>query len=162
LHKQIVADVRSDTVVRHPGLFELWKQAGLSTAVIGLEEITDEGLHKLNKKNTVDTNLAAMNILKGMGIRIIGDFIVSPDYTHEDFERLEKFAKESPIDLPLPAVLTPIPGTPLYRKYKHRIAIHDLDYYTFTNAVMKTRMPEKEFYSVYSALWESFIGHVTH
>jgi hopanoid C-3 methylase len=45
-----------------------------------------------------------MEILNKLGIKIIGDFIVSPDYTHEDFEALEKFVKNNPIDLPLPAI----------------------------------------------------------
>ncbi|GAG38602.1 unnamed protein product, partial [marine sediment metagenome] len=40
--------------------------------------------------------------------------------------------------------------------------ILDLDYYTFTNAVVPTRMREKEFYETYSALLNSFLGQVNH
>jgi radical SAM superfamily enzyme YgiQ (UPF0313 family) len=162
LKKKIVADVRSDTVVNHPGLFSLWKEAGLSTAVIGFEEISDERLKKLGKKNDVANNIKAMQILKDLGIQIIGDFIISPDYTPDDFIRLESFVKTHPIDLPLPAILTPIPGTALYDKMKNLIHIHDLDYYTFSNAVMPTRMPEEEFYGTYSKLLGNFLAHVTH
>jgi hopanoid C-3 methylase len=49
LDKKIVADVRSDTVVKHPELFKLWKKAGLTTAVIGFEEISDIRLKDLIK-----------------------------------------------------------------------------------------------------------------
>ncbi len=160
LQKQIVADVRSDTVVHHPELFRLWREAGLATAVIGFEEISDQRLQDYHKKNAVEMNIAAMEILKELGIRIIGDFIVSPDYRPEDFENLEAFVRQHPIDLPLPSILTPIPGTPLYAQMKDRIVIHDLDYYTFLNAVFPTRMEEKEFYETYSALLERFIRHV--
>jgi len=157
-----VADVRADTVVRHPELFKIWRRAGLAAAVIGFEEISDERLAQLNKRTEVATNVAAMAILKDLGIRIIGDFIISPDYSAADFDRLEQFVEANDIDLPLPSILTPIPGTPLYKKWQAQITIHDLDYYTFTNAVVPTRMPEKEFYKTYSALLEKFIGHLKH
>ncbi|MGE0083813.1 MAG: radical SAM protein [Desulfococcaceae bacterium] len=162
MKKRIVADVRSDTVIRHPELFRLWKQAGLETAVIGLEEVSDARLTDYNKKNAVQTNIAAMEFLKELGIRIIGDFIVSPDYTNEDFDALENFIENHPIDLPLPSILTPLPGTPLYEQRKEQIVIADLDYYTFLNAVLPTRMEEREFYETYSALLEKCIRHVRH
>lgn len=162
LNKRIVADVRADTVVKYPEIFGLWKQAGLAAVVIGFEEISDERLKQYNKRSGVAANIAAIGILREIGIKIIGDFIVSPDYTHKEFEQLENFANEHAIDLPIPSVLTPIPGTPLYKKLKDRITIHDLDYYTFTNAVVPTKMNEKEFYETYSALLNSFLGHVNH
>lgn len=161
-NKHIVADVRSDTVVKYPDLFKLWKQAGLAAAVIGFEGISDERLKQYNKRTDVATNIAAIGILKEIGIRIVGDFVVSPDYTHKEFKELEGFVNEHAIDLPIPSVLTPIPGTPLHKKLKDRITIHDLDYYTFTNAVVPTRMREKEFYETYSALLNSFLGQVNH
>jgi radical SAM superfamily enzyme YgiQ (UPF0313 family) len=158
--RKIVADVRADTVVRHPKLFELWKEAGLITAVIGFEEISDRRLADFNKKTDVETNIAALQLLKEIGIKVIGDFIVSPDYTDEDFEALEIFIEKNPIDLPLPAILTPIPGTKLFELKKREIKIHNLDYYTFTNAVTPTVMAEHEFYKNYSRLLEKFIRHV--
>jgi radical SAM superfamily enzyme YgiQ (UPF0313 family) len=115
IDKPLVADVRSDTVVRHPELFALWRRAGLAVAVIGFEEISDSRLEKLDKRNTVRTNLEATRILKDLGIRIVGDFIVSPDYTDADFDGLEHFIENSGIDLPIPAILTPFRG-PRYTK----------------------------------------------
>jgi radical SAM superfamily enzyme YgiQ (UPF0313 family) len=159
-NKPLVADVRSDTVVRHPGLFELWQRAGLRVAVIGFEEISDFRLGQLNKRNTVQTNIDATRILKDLGIRIVGDFIVSPDYTEAEFERLETFIDQSDIDLPIPAVLTPIPGTPLYHQMASKIQIDNLDYYTFTNAVTPTRMAEAQFYQSYAALLEHCLSRV--
>jgi hypothetical protein len=37
-----------------------------------------------------------------------------------------------------------------------RITIRDLDYYTFTNAVMETKMSEKDFYTRYSEMMKKF------
>ena len=158
--KRLVADVRADTVVRQPDLFRLWRQAGLTTVVIGFEEIDNERLKLLNKKSRHEIHLEAIGILKSLGIRIVGDFIVSPDYDHADFQRLMDFVEISGIDVPIPAVLTPLPGTPLYQRMKPQITLHDLDYYTFTNAVMPTRMEEHEFYKCYAGMLQRFLGHV--
>lgn len=158
--KRLVADVRADTVVRHPDLFRLWRQAGLSVVVIGFEEIDDERLRLFNKKSSQRIHLEAIDILKSLEIRIVGDFIVSPEYDHGDFQRLMDFVETSGIDVPIPAVLTPLPGTPLYQRMKPRITVHDLDYYTFTNAVMPTRMEEHEFYKCYAGMLKQFLGHV--
>lgn len=160
IQKRLVADVRADTVVKHPDLFRLWRQAGLSLVVIGFEEIDDDRLAAFNKRSTHDIHLEAIHILKSIGMRIVGDFIISPEYGHEDFQRLVDFVEKSGIDLPIPAVLTPLPGTPLYRKLKPLIHIHDLDYYTFTNAVIPTRMTEQEFYRSYADMLRRFLGHL--
>jgi hypothetical protein len=45
---------------------------------------------------------------------------------------------------------------------RHKIAIHDLDYYTFTNAVYPTRMPPTLFYQAYAALLKRFLKHISH
>jgi radical SAM superfamily enzyme YgiQ (UPF0313 family) len=132
----------------------------LSAVVIGFEEIDDEKLSLFNKKSSHGIHLEAIDILKPLGIRIVGDFIISPEYEHEDFQRLIDFVEASGIDVPIPAVLTPLPGTPLYRRLKSQITIHDLDYYTFTNAVMPTRMEEHEFYQCYAGMLQRFLRHV--
>ena len=160
VRQPLVADVRSDTVVANPELFERWRRAGLAVAVIGFEEISDRRLWQLNKRNTVQANVEATRILKDLGIRIVGDFIVSPDYEEADFDRLETFIHGSDIDLPIPAILTPIPGTPLYERMRSQIIIDNLDYYTFTNAVVATHMPEGQFYQRYAGLLERCLSHL--
>lgn len=161
LGKKFVADVRADTIVNDPELIRLWRQAGLAAAVIGFEEIDDLRLAAMDKRSALDQNLAARHILKGLGIRIIGDFIIAPDYLHQDFDRLEQFLDFFPIDLPIPSILTPLPGTPLYRQRHGELTITDLDYYTFSNAVLPTALPQKEFYSRYAGLMKHLHHHIT-
>jgi radical SAM superfamily enzyme YgiQ (UPF0313 family) len=160
--KAIVADVRAETVTRHPDLFKLWKQAGLASVVIGFEEISDAGLARLDKRSSVAANIEAIGILKDLSIRVIGDFIVDPEYTEADFDALERFVASHAIDLPLPSILTPLPGTPLHREMRHKITIQDLDYYTFTNAVCPTRMEPKLFYQAYAGMLKRFLKHISH
>ena len=58
----------------------------------------------------------------------------------------EKYIKDNKIDLPMITVLTPLPGTNMYKPYESQITIHDLDYYTLTNAVIPTKMKENDFF----------------
>ena len=99
----LVADVRADTVVNNPQLMRLWHQAGLSAVVIGFEEIDDARLARMNKRSSLEKNIAALRILDDIGIKVVGDFIISPDYDHADFEMLARFIESFPIALPIPS-----------------------------------------------------------
>lgn len=156
IRKNFVADVRSDTVVRHPDLMRRWKEAGLRSVVIGFEEISDAALSRMNKASAASANDEAIAILDGLGITVVGDFIVSPDYDEARFEALGRYVSGRPIGLPLLTVLTPLPGTALHAEMKDRIVVHDLDYYTLTNAVVPTRLDERRFYEHYAGLIKLF------
>jgi radical SAM superfamily enzyme YgiQ (UPF0313 family) len=150
--REYLADVRSDTVVRHPELLQRWKDVGLRAVVIGFEAIDTLTLEVMNKNNSADRNRAAIEILHRLGITIVGDFIINPDYTEAQFDQLGAFAHEQGIELPMYSILTPLSGTELHRQLRPQIRIHDLDYYTLTNAVLPTRLDEELFYQRYAAL----------
>ena len=152
IKKQYIADIRSDTVVRHPEMLQLWKAAGLRAVIIGFEAVDDASLRAMDKANEARMNTEAITLLHEMGITIVGDFIITPEYADQDFDRLKTYLVENPVDLPMITVLTPLPGTPLFRQQHHRITQHDLDYYTLTNAVTPTRLDEKLFYTAYAEL----------
>jgi len=157
IEKQFLADVRSDLVVRQPQLLKRWREIGLRAVVIGFEEIDDDALSKMNKANSAAVNREAIEILHRLGITIVGDFIISPDYTERQFEQLSHYIRKQEIELPMHTILTPLPGTVLYQQLKSQITIHDLDYYTLTNAVLPTRLEEKLFYQHYATLLQE--GH---
>lgn len=152
VNKHFLADVRSDTVVRHPELLRLWQQAGLRAVIIGFEAIDDHSLKAMAKANSARANTEAISILHGLGIRIVGDFILSPEAEEQDFAALTHYLGEHPVDLPMITVMTPLPGTPLHAQWRDRISNHNLDYYTLTNAVVPTRMPEHDFYRAYAEM----------
>ncbi|MDA8126706.1 MAG: radical SAM protein [Deltaproteobacteria bacterium] len=152
IKKRFFADVRVDTIVNHPGLLKRWKEAGLHAVVVGFEDLQPERLRTYEKKYDGDAIRQAIAVLHELGLLIVGDFIVAPDYKEEDFRSVEAFIVENRIQVPVLSILTPIPGTPLYEAQKGQITISDLDYYTFTNAVVPTALPEKVFYSAYSEL----------
>lgn len=150
--KKFFADVRTDTIVKNPDLMKQWKDAGLYAVVVGFEDFQDARLTGYNKKVEAHMISEAIEILHNLGIVIVGDFIAAPEYDDSDFERLEKFIVAAGIQIPIVSVLTPIPGTPLYEKMKKDIVISDLDYYTFTNAVTRTKMPVASFYRTFAEM----------
>ncbi len=157
LRKQFLADVRADTVVRHPELMRLWQEIGLRAVIIGFEEIDDGALGAMNKECSATLNREAIAILHDLGLTIVGDFIVSPDYDEVQFDRLADFVRQEQIELPMFTVMTPLPGTRLYQELQSRICIHDLDFYTLTNSVLPTYLDEELFYQRYAALLQD--GH---
>ncbi|PLX90081.1 MAG: B12-binding domain-containing radical SAM protein [Desulfuromonas sp.] len=152
IKKNYLIDVRADTVVRHPDLLQRWKEIGLRSVVIGFEEINDQRLATMNKQGTLALNDEALERLAELEITVVGDFIVDPDYDHADFDTLERYISSHKIDLPMLTIMTPLPGTPMYDRMKDQITESNLDYYTLTNAVTRTRLPEKEFYTRYANL----------
>lgn len=152
IRKRFFADVRADTIVSQQSLLRKWKEAGLYAAVVGFEDVEDTRLAAYDKKYRGRIIEEAIEILHDIGIVIVGDFIASPDYEEKDFLELEKFIGAHKIEIPVLSVLTPMPGTKLYEKMKDQIVIDDFDYYTFTNAVTKTKMPPELFYATYADL----------
>ena len=158
IRKRFIADVRADTVVRHYDLLKEWKEAGLHAVVVGFEDIQDGRIEAYNKKYKADIISRSIELLHELNMLIVGDFIVPPDYTEKEFADLEQFIVAKGIQVPVLSVLTPIPGTPLYERMKERIVIRDLDFYTFTNAVVPTALPEKDFYETFSELVKRLHG----
>ena len=152
IKKRFFGDIRVDTVVRHRALLKKWREAGLYAVVVGFEELQPRRLGAYGKSYDAGAIEEALSILHETGLLIVGDFIIAPDYGEEDFREVEEFIGQSGIQIPVLSILTPIPGTPLYESMKGRTTIRDLDYYTFTNAVIPTRMPEKAFYGAFSDL----------
>jgi radical SAM superfamily enzyme YgiQ (UPF0313 family) len=156
--KRFIADVRADTIIQHYDLLKEWKEAGLHAVVVGFEDIQERRVEGYNKKYQARIIPRSIELLHELNMLIVGDFIVPPDYTEGDFAELERFIGANGIQVPVLSVLTPIPGTPLYETMKERIVIHDLDYYTFTNAVVPTFLPEKVFYDTFSELVKRLQG----
>jgi len=138
--------VRSDTVVRSPDLFERWAGAGMKYALVGLESFRDEELRDLNKSATAEQNVKALEILKSVGIGVLGYLIVRPDFTEDDFERLGDTVEELGILQPVFGTLTPFPGTVLFDQMQDRLVTTDWEHFDGFRAVVETALPRPEYY----------------
>lgn len=154
IKKGIQMYARAQTIVKHPDLFRSLKESGLQYLTVGIESFKDEELVKVNKKTTVDQNNKAIGILKKLGINILAHLLVFPDYRVEDFNQLLQYVEEKNLFKPVFPVLTPLPGTELFKQTKNQLLIKDYDFYDFVHSPLPTRLSRKEFYHQLANLYK--------
>jgi radical SAM superfamily enzyme YgiQ (UPF0313 family) len=153
IRKEYVIDMRFDTAVRHPDLIELMARAGLKVVICGFESFRQAELERYGKSADAGQIAEAVRIFDANGISLRGNYVIPPDYTHDDFAALSEFAASNSVALAGYTILTPMPGTELYTKMLPSIIDHDLSRYNFFNSVLTTSLPLDEFYHAVGSLW---------
>jgi radical SAM superfamily enzyme YgiQ (UPF0313 family) len=146
-------ECRTDSIVRHPELVEKWARRGLYAVLLGLEGADDGALASVNKKNTSRVNDEAIRILQDLGVIIWGAFIVDPKWEADDFKRLRDYVNARQITHTQFTILTPLPGTDLYREHYHTLLTHDYRSFDALHAVVPTKLPREEFYQHFADLY---------
>lgn len=153
IKKNYVSWARSDTIVRHPEVFELWKKAGLSLVYVGLEAMSGDRLADLNKKTTVENNRKAVEILRELGIILHVSFMVDPGFSEEDFASLKKEVMNvSPAEFTF-TVFSPSPGTEQWQKHKKDFIKDPYLFYDCMHTILPTHLPIRKFYQRFSELY---------
>jgi len=132
-------------------LLKLAKDANIYCWLIGFESISQKSLNGINKKhNKVKDYIAAINKLKSKKMVFVGTFMFGFDEdTPEIFSDTLKAIYEWGVDMAEFHILTPFPGTPLYKRLKKegRILTEDWSKYTTTNVVFEPKsMSVEELY----------------
>ena len=153
IRKRFSMECRTDSIVRHPELVEKWVDIGLYAVLLGLEGGCDEALKNVNKSCSIDTNNRAIKILQDLGVIIWGAFIVDPDWSEDDFKRLGDYVSEKEITHTQFTVLTPLPGTQLYRERRDDLLTDDYSCFDTLHAVLPTRLPREKFYQSFADLY---------
>jgi len=149
---------RSDTIARNPELLRKWKDIGLERVFVGLEFFRNEDLKYISKKSTVDDNNKAVKILQELGIDIYASLIVRPDFTKNDFAELRTYVRKLKLDFAGFAVLTPLPGTDLFKEVESNLITRNYDFFDFIHTVLPTKLSLKEFYKEYLNLYKKGIS----
>jgi hopanoid C-3 methylase len=153
VRKRFSMECRTDSVARHPELIEKWVDIGLYAVLLGLEGGGDKMLKDVNKSCTVQTNDQAIRILQDNGVIIWGAFIVDPDWTDDDFQRLRDYVSRREITHTQFTILTPLPGTQLYRDRQEELVTDDYGCFDTLHAVLPTRLPRERFYQNFADLY---------
>jgi len=153
IRKYFTVQTRTDIICKFPHLIEMWKDCGDLAIFLGLESVTDEGLKAVNKKNTADNNVQAINILKDLGVGFTPNFIVDPAWDLDDFQRLREWIDRMGAYNSGFSILTPLPGTDLWDTAKKNVNTQKWEMFDIVHAVTPTRLPLDEFYAEYSRLW---------
>lgn len=147
IRKRYFAYARADSIVADRAVFELWAKAGLFLVMTGLESLQTDRLKKIGKQVDLDMNERAIGVLSELGIHMSAGFLVEPEFTAEDFDRIDEFVDEHRSILLVEFTpMTPFPGTALYRKTKSQLLTHDRQVYDLQHFLLPTKLPPRELY----------------
>lgn len=130
---------------------ELLKKAaesGCCAFFLGIESLSQENLKSVRKGfNRVEKYGEVIKKFFDHGISITAGIIFGFDGDDESvFERTVEFLEKNKITMATPAILTPLPGTPLYKKLEKegRILDRNLQRYDGRNVVFMPRLMSPE------------------
>lgn len=135
------AQVRSD-IAKEPQLLKKMHRAGCERVYIGFEAINDDILKSFHKSQTRKDIETAIQIIHNYHICIHGMFIAGEDFdTLENIKQTTDFAIKYDIDTVQFMILTPFPGTQIYKKIddEKRLLHKNWDYYDGMHVVYKPK-----------------------
>lgn len=145
---------RTDFVAENPEVMARLARCGLVGLLSGFESNDDDNLAALRKKNNWENNKRASEIMAENGIFSTGIFMVRPDWTKEQFRQLYDYMNSLTIGIPIVTILTPLPGTQLYRAYKDKLMSHDHRLFDLLHPMLPTRLPREEFYKEFARSYD--------
>ncbi len=136
-------------IAQRPDLLQAMAETGCMGLEIGFETVCDAAAAKRIGKPVSDPAEAqeAIRIIHGHGIGIQGSFIFGFDHDDgEVFRRTAAFADRAKLDAVYVGILTPYPGTRLYRKLSEegRILHRNWEDYDTAHAVFEPRGMTRE------------------
>jgi radical SAM superfamily enzyme YgiQ (UPF0313 family) len=110
-------------------LLDLLKEAHLTRVLMGIESLNQKALDSIHKGQSVQDIKNAAQACKKHGIRVIASIVLGIDDDNlSDIQRSVQFAKDIDAYQLQPAILTPYPGTPVYRDFLDQGRIHEHDW----------------------------------
>jgi radical SAM superfamily enzyme YgiQ (UPF0313 family) len=148
LHKKFFCNGNIDVLAHDPELVRLSREAGCVAWLVGFESICQHTLQVIGKTtNNVEDYAQAIRNIHQNHMVVIGDFIFGFDTDAPDvFEKTLKTIKELRIDIADFSILTPFPGTPLFKKLddETRILTKEWKYYNMGHVVFKPKQMTPE------------------
>lgn len=155
IRKEYFLYARVDTIIGNPELFRQWRDIGLKQVFVGMESFSDRRLKDLNKGITTAEQVQALKILDELGILLYANFIVDPAFERDDFRSLARYVRTLDLKYASFSVLTPLPGTALYKERESELLTKRPEMFDFMHAVLPTTLPLKEFYAELAWLFEN-------
>jgi magnesium-protoporphyrin IX monomethyl ester (oxidative) cyclase len=144
---KIWTETRAGDIVRAEGIMEKLYRVGLRNVSLGIESPNEETLKLMKKKNTADdvkksVEIMNRNKIKGQGYFIIGHY----SETAEDTMRYPEYAEAIGLRHAIFMVMTPYPGTGIFREYRDENKIKSFDWDLYNNfcVVVETKGMDTE------------------
>jgi radical SAM superfamily enzyme YgiQ (UPF0313 family) len=155
----VTIDVADDA-----GLVREMALAGCTGVFIGFESLTDENLTDARKKTPrVEDYARRVRIFHDNGIQVNGSFVLGFDHDRPDtFDRTIAWIEEQRLECATFHILTPYPGTPLFRRLEREGRILHKNYALYDTAHVVFRpkhMSEEELSRGYARCYEELFSH---
>jgi len=150
----VTIDVTDD-----PSLVRAMALSGCTGVFVGFESLTDENLRDARKKTPRAEDYARrVRLLHEHGIQVNGSFVVGFDHdTKDSFAALAEWVIDTRLESATFHILTPYPGTPLFRQMEAegRLLHRDWSRYDTAHAVFQPRhMSPEELEHGYAWLYQ--------
>jgi anaerobic magnesium-protoporphyrin IX monomethyl ester cyclase len=106
--------MRTDTIVKNPGLIKLAAGAGMYGALIGFESYTDRTLSTVHKQQSASDNIRASEIMRENGLVVYGTHIYGLPGETSFWPTFREGSRRS--DVLSISMFSLLPGTPLFKK----------------------------------------------
>jgi len=134
------AQCHTHLILKHKELLPLMKRSGCFALYLGFESVNPATLKEYRKRQTVEEIREVIRLLHRHGIMVHGMFVFGADTDDlATFKETVKFALRNRIDTAQFLVLTPVPGTQLFRRLESegRILTRNWRYYDGHHVVFR-------------------------
>ena len=154
----ILVQSRTDLVCRNPELLAEWRPLARDFDVFfGLEAASDAGLKGVTKDATANQSVEAAAIARELRYGVTGNFLVDPDWEERDFRELWEFVERHGFQRAGYTILTPLPGTELFRRHEERLQGQPWFKFDMSHLLWEPRLGAKRFFELYAETWRRSI-----
>lgn len=153
-------------VTDDPALIRNMALAGCTGVFVGFESLIDENLADARKKTPKASDYAPrVQLLHENGIQVNGSFVLGFDHDRKDvFTRTADWIEENRLECATFHILTPYPGTPLFRQMEAegRLLHRNWDLYDTAHAVFRPHnMSPEELEQGYAWIYQRLFSHTS-
>ena len=157
----VTIDVADD-----PSLVREMALAGCTGVFIGFESLTDDNLLDAKKKTPrVEDYARRVRIFHDNGVQVNGSFVLGFEHDRSDvFDRTVRWIEDNRLECATFHILTPYPGTPLFRQMdvEGRILHRDYSRYDTAHVVFRPKlMTPEELEAGYESCYERLFSHAS-
>jgi len=147
-------------IVKDDELLDLMARSGCYYLFIGMESVNPDTLRDYRKRQTLEDIRNCVRKLHAVGIHVHGMFVLGSDEDDENTVReTVRFCDEERIDTAQFAILSPFPGTDLYRdlEAQGRILTRNWRFYDGTHVVFRPlKLKAVELQRLFLWTWRKF------
>lgn len=150
----ILVQSRTDLVSRSADLLDEWRPLAKDFDIFfGLEGASDEVLRGVTKDTTANSSIEAARLARSMRFGVTGNFLVDPDWEEKDFHQLWDFVAIHGFQRAGYTILTPLPGTQLFEKFKPVVEGQPWFKYDMSHLLWEPRLGVERFFNLYAQTW---------